>query len=985
MYMRAESHAISREVIAALLLLRWVDYSEREREAIAIFEDRPFKAILPPSLLWQALCRVAEREADQFAERMRALADYLQNQNEPSESPAAVWLHRLAPLYERLARVNSTYLLIEAQRLAELPFETPSDRLAALDAFDKDLAERSDPYHAEFSTPVNVAKLVAALADPQPGERIYDPCFGSANLLIEANRQAQRKQASDRRGGRQLDVAGMEINEISFLVGLVRMLLAGIDTPCLELGDSLERDPISSPSSQGFDLVVANPPIGAKVQRDALGNKHFAFLTTDSVGLFIQHALTQLKPQGRAVIAVPEGFLFRSGVERELRRYLLERGQVEAVVGLPAGSFAPYAGVKGALLLLRRKGGADRVRMVDAAPLFDARSDGTGRRKTPVIPSEMALQLAQEVLRAELRKPRPLPPGVPEGTHQTGALARAMWEVSSEELASADWDLTPRRREQGGLEDLLTSLQEGLGQQLSIAPLKDVVQVTAGRAIRAADLLEEPSAPSEPAPALPYLRIKDLQRGKVLRATSWLRPELAGVERRWALMPGDVLLSKSGTIGKVAIVRNGAAGAIAGNGLYVLRADPKRLDADYLQAYLSSPNCQNWLTARARGAVIQHLNRSVLDELPVPLPPLHLQARAAAQFRDQGADVLTFLLQLSPGGEAERLAAWLAELNGKLPVFAAGLDATPPLSAMEPVAAMVTSPRRWLEQEEVDSAAARWLRPFVEALQPLADSAQIPPGPGLLSVLQDAQRSVQLVLEQTSGHLPVEAQARAVGERLRAWLRALIDDLAGHVELRVAKLPEMLIAGRVVEFTVMVINAGALPLRGLSVRTEPDWGGASASYTDSYLALTLRGETPKQGERLALRLHWEGRTLTERKVSGVMELAIRIASPGVATAGSALEELGGNPYVTGSPLEPHHGRAVFYGRERLIAEISNQIATHGNVVLLEGNRRAGKTSILKHLEGRTSIPGWLAVYASLQAAEGAAQSPSGCRQLKCFG
>jgi len=121
-------------------------------------------------------------------------------------------------------------------------------------------------------------------------------------------------------------------------------------------------------------------------------------------------------------------------------------------------------------------------------------------------------------------------------------------------------------------------------------------------------------------------------------------------------------------------------------------------------------------------------------------------------------------------------------------------------------------------------------------------------------------------------------------------------------------------------------------------------------------------------------VQWRGRTLTGRDVSGVMELAIRIASPTAPAALSAVEELGGNPYVTGSPLEPLHGHAVFYGRERLIAEIRNQIVTHGNVVLLEGNRRAGKTSILKHLEGRTAIPGWLAVYASLGAGEGAAKA-----------
>ncbi|HSQ41646.1 MAG TPA: hypothetical protein VLM37_05140, partial [Fibrobacteraceae bacterium] len=46
------------------------------------------------------------------------------------------------------------------------------------------------------------------------------------------------------------------------------------------------------------------------------------------------------------------------------------------------------------------------------------------------------------------------------------------------------------------------------------------------------------------------------------------------------------------------------------------------------------------------------------------------------------------------------------------------------------------------------------------------------------------------------------------------------------------------------------------------------------------------------------------------------------------------------------------------------------IEKSGNVVLLEGNRRSGKTSILKNLEGKATIPGWLCVYHSMQGSEG---------------
>jgi type I restriction enzyme M protein len=967
---RHEANALIREAIAALFLLRWFDQAEAEQEAMAVFEDRAYRPLLPAELQWRRL-QAVEQPAT-LSERLQTLADHLERQEIDAMHAGEAWLQRLAEPLRRLLKVNPLYGSDLLQWIAKLPFETPSDRRSLLELFDLVLAETSEAHDAQHQTPANVARLVAALAQPQRGERIYDPCFGLGNFLIAAWRQAERNWQHARRSGPLLDVAGIEINERVFLVGLTRMLLAGIDHPQLELGNSLERGQPNSPSREGFDLVLANPPIGAKVSRESgWGIQHFPFLTADSVGLFIQHALAQLKPQGRAVIAVPEGFLFRGGVERELRRHLLEHGQVEAVVGLPAGSFAPYTSVKGALLLLRRKGGADRVRMVDAASLFDARSDGKGQRTGPVIRAEVAHQLAADLMRAELRRPVK---GIEDDTSDRGLISRFLWELPVSDLGSVDWDLTPRRREGGGLLDLLASLRESLGQQVSIALLKDLVHVTAGRSIRSADLLEEPPVPSEIGPAVPYLRIRDLQKGNVARAKSWLRPELAGVEQRWALMPGDVLLSRSGTIGKAAIVRNGVAGAIAGNGLYVLRVDAQRLDAGFLQAYLSSPSCQSWLTARARGAVSQHLNRRVLDDLPVPLLPLHLQARAAVQYRDRGTDVLTFLLQLSPGGEAERIAAWLAEFSEKLPVFAVGRDATPPLSAMEALVAMAASPRRWLEQDEVGSAAARWVRPLVDTLLPLAGAAQIPPGPGLLSVLQDAERAVLYVADQASGHLPVEAQARAVAERLRDWIRALIDNLVSSAELRITQVPEMLPAGSAAEFTITMINVGVLPLRDLRLSTVPEWGIASSSYVAERggVPLKLRGDTPKRGERLALQVQWQARTLTGRDLSGVISLAIRIVSPTTSTTESALEALGGNPYVTGSPLEPEHGHAVFYGRERVIAQISNQIVTHGNVVLLEGNRRAGKTSILKHLEGRTAIPGWLAVYASLQAAEGAA-------------
>lgn len=960
----SESRALIREVFGAFLLLRWADLQDAEQEAMAAFEDRTYQPLLPAPLQWRHWVHLDHPRA--IADRLQELAQYADALRGDAAHPAAAYLHALAEPLRRVLKVNFVYLHDFVRWVADLPFETPSERRVLLEVFDQVIAETGDSYDGQYATPVNIARLVAALASPQPGERVYDPCFGSGTFLVAAWQQAESSRQELRRPGALLEVAGIEINASAFLVGLTRMLLAGIEAPRLELGNSLERESLSSPSRQGFDVVMANPPIGAKTSREPWRYQHFPIATNDSTGLFIQHALSQLKPHGRAVIAVPEGFLFRGRAERELRRYLLEQGQVEAVVGLPAGAFAPYTSVKGSLLVLTKQGGTSRVRMVDAAPMFEQRSG----RKAPMIRAVIAQQLADEVRRPELRKPRELPSGVPEGTPGTGVLARSVWEVGMDELAAADWDLSPRRREKGGLNELLASLKEVLGDSGSVAPLSSVAKVSAGRSIKSTDLLDEP--PFER--AVGYVRIKDLNQGKVGRTSSWLRPELASLEQRWALLPGDVLVSKSGTIGKAALVRNGAVGAIAANGLYVLRADQERLDAGFLLAYLASPACQNWLSAQSRGAVIQHLNRAVLDELPVPLPPLPVQARAAAQFREFGTDALVFLTQATGSSESDRLTSWLAELDGKVPKFVDGLDDTPPLSHFEPIVALVGAAQRWLDQDQVSSQAARWLAPLTQALLPLASVAQIPAGPGLLNVLQEAERGVQTALEQMTGHLPAESQARAIGERLRDWLRAAISNLIDAVGVRVSALPSSLVAGSFAEFSIELENPAPLPLRNVRVTTQPDWGGTVIPYLTEGGTFTihLRGDVPKQGGDLMLRLQVEARALTGQIIEGEFELPIRVVDSD-DVVNSLATELGGSPYVTGSPLEPMHGHGVFYGRDELLGKISRQIATHGNVVLLEGNRRAGKTSILKHLEGRLAIPGWLAVYASLQGAEGAAQ------------
>jgi type I restriction enzyme M protein len=953
-------HEIS-DIIASLILLRWLDQADAETAAEAEFEERSHQSLFAPRLQWRNWCNAEP------IEMVHRLSDVKHRVTEnAAETGPGAHLRLLSAPLGRLLQLNPTYQVDAVHWVAALPMETPTERGAALRAFDALLAKAANPYDAESATPSSLVRLMVMLADPRPGESVFDPCFGRAGLLVAAWQHAVVSRLGRiQRPGTLLDIAGLEINERTFLLGLTRLVLAGASSARLGLGDSLEGELARSTTNSGFDVILANPPIGAKTQRDNGRYYQFPFVTPDLTGLFVQQALAQLKPQGRAVIAVPDGFLFRSGVERDLRRSLIEQGQVEAVIGLPAGVFLPYTSVKGSLLLLRKHGAVDRIRMVDATPYFEP---AKGKRPATLI-GALADQLAQAVRglalpgsdRARAMRDEAGAPG-------HGRLSRSVWEVSAQELEAADWDLQVRRRDKGELNDRVVALQEVMGGEGEVLPLSSVAEVIGGTSIKVGDLLNDPGDGDSP----PYVRIRDLSRGKVQRPTNWVKPLTVGGPHPKRLLPGDVLLSKSGTIGKTAFVRNGAVGAIASSGLYVIRVIDRRLDPSYLLGYLSSAACQDWLTAQRRGTSIQHLNRESLDRLLVPIPSMALQLQAAQQFQETGTDVLEFLAKSLQTDGQDKLTPLLARLAQSIPVLANTPDAPPALDKLRPILAGIQEARNaWAHSVDGFQHDAHWLSQLAEVIRPLRGAANMPRGPSLFSVIKEAERGLDGVLLGISGRMPLDIQARALAERLGEWMRAVASDLVADVRVKVASETSQLVAGNAAEVTVQIVNESALPLSSFRIASHPDWGTADASFIQerSAIPLTLRGDAPKRAGTFSLQLKWTASTLDGVEVNGEIQFSFDIVESEEDTRSSA--DLGGSPYVTGSPLDPDEGSEVFFGREDLLQQVSRQVLLQGNVVLLEGNRRAGKTSILRHLEGTEAVPGWLAVYASLQGAEGA--------------
>ena len=353
--------------LAGLLIAKWASHDESEREAIAAFNEEVFTPELPEALRLSAWSDPTTSHAGEVAEALRGMTA-----PNGAGNVAARYAARVAPLVAHTAeRSRPTFERLYAC-VRQIDFGAPDGRTLAARMFDdvlRTVVARQGKQVGEFATPERVADLMLELADPRPGDRVYDPCFGFGELLVGAARRLREgARTSPPRvwaGIRQAGIFGVEINRLSYAVGLCRILLAGIDRPGLELSDALERPLPRSRSGDGFDCIMAVPPWGMHVSRTPAA--HFPFPNRYSETLFLQHVMANLRPGGRAVVALPEGPLYRHGPDRRMRKTLLSDYSVDAVVSLPAGAFAPWTGIAVNLLVFRRAEPRSAVRFANVS------------------------------------------------------------------------------------------------------------------------------------------------------------------------------------------------------------------------------------------------------------------------------------------------------------------------------------------------------------------------------------------------------------------------------------------------------------------------------------------------------------------------------------------------------------------------------------------------------------------------------------------
>jgi type I restriction enzyme M protein len=206
----------------------------------------------------------------------------------------------------------------------------------------------------EYYTPRPLIRAIIQVVKPKIGESIYDGAVGSAGFLCESHDYLRKRKLSTSQL-KQLQTNtfyGKEKKSLAYIIGIMNMILHGIDTPNLIRTNSLNENLADIQNKDRFDVILANPPFGGKENRQVQQN--FPIRSSETAYLFLQHFIKYLKAGGRAGIVIKNTFLSNfDNASKALRKELLESCNLHSVLDCPGGTFIG-AGVKTVVLFFEK-------------------------------------------------------------------------------------------------------------------------------------------------------------------------------------------------------------------------------------------------------------------------------------------------------------------------------------------------------------------------------------------------------------------------------------------------------------------------------------------------------------------------------------------------------------------------------------------------------------------------------------------------------
>ena len=255
----------------------------------------------------------------------------------------------------------------------------------------------------EFYTPHEVAMIMSEIVAEHHKDKesleIYDPTSGSGSLLITIGKAVSKHI----HGKNKVKYYAQELKENTYNLTRMNLVMRGIipQNIVTKCADTLEEDwPIHEEGSEidkplAVDAVVSNPPYSQHwdpkdKEMDARFANYGLAPKTKADYAFLLHELHHLKPDGILTIVMPHGVLFRGKApkiydkegnvlpmelreegqaEGQIRANLIEKNNIDAIIGLPANIFFG-TGIPTLIMVLKKNRGSEGVLIIDASKGF---------------------------------------------------------------------------------------------------------------------------------------------------------------------------------------------------------------------------------------------------------------------------------------------------------------------------------------------------------------------------------------------------------------------------------------------------------------------------------------------------------------------------------------------------------------------------------------------------------------------------------------
>ncbi|EKF9860898.1 type I restriction-modification system subunit M [Vibrio cholerae] len=345
--------------------------------------------VIEPKYLWSNIAELARSQSTELLKTLDDGFDHVENHSFKSTfqglfSEINLNSEKLGKTYTARNAKLCTIIQKVSEGIAE--FSTDSDILG--DAYEYligEFAAGSGKKAGEFYTPQPISDVLSAIVtldsqDPKTGtkkrlESVMDFACGSGSLLLNV-----RKRLGKHGVGK---IYGQEKNITTYNLARMNMLLHGVKDTEFEIyhGDSLLNDwdilnEMNPAKKLKCDAIVANPPFSYRWEPSEAMDEDFRFknygVAPKSAAdfAFLLHGFHFLSDEGTMAIILPHGVLFRGGKEEAIRKKLLQDGNIDTVIGLPANLFFS-TGIPVCILVLKKCKKHDDVLFINACEHYE--------------------------------------------------------------------------------------------------------------------------------------------------------------------------------------------------------------------------------------------------------------------------------------------------------------------------------------------------------------------------------------------------------------------------------------------------------------------------------------------------------------------------------------------------------------------------------------------------------------------------------------